>query len=155
SPNSETGVTIQYPGTGRADLRFNGSVLKLVANTDSIPPDTNGIAIDTSGNVGIGITPPTARLDVRAVNSSTAVHGVASLSDGYGAILDASTGSQPRGIWARSKLEAACANCRAGVFDGSVDVNGTLRKSANLFRIDHPLDPANKYLSHSVVEAPV
>lgn len=33
-------------------------------------------------------------------------------------------------------------------------VNGTLYKSAGSFRIDHPLDPANKYLSHSFVESP-
>ena len=42
----------------------------------------------------------------------------------------------------------------AGVFFGDVDVNGTLTKSAGAFRIDHPLDPANKYLSHSFVESP-
>jgi hypothetical protein len=42
----------------------------------------------------------------------------------------------------------------AGLFDGDVDVNGTLTKSGGSFRIDHPLDPANKYLSHSFVESP-
>ena len=42
----------------------------------------------------------------------------------------------------------------AGVFDGDVDVNGILFKSAGAFRIDHPLDPENKYLSHSFVESP-
>jgi hypothetical protein len=33
-------------------------------------------------------------------------------------------------------------------------VNGTLSKSAGSFKIDHPLDPANRYLSHSFVESP-
>jgi len=42
----------------------------------------------------------------------------------------------------------------AGVFDGNVDVNGTLSKNGGSFKIDHPLDPANKYLSHSFVESP-
>lgn len=42
----------------------------------------------------------------------------------------------------------------AGWFEGRVHVNGTLTKSAGTFRIDHPLDPANKYLSHSFVESP-
>jgi hypothetical protein len=42
----------------------------------------------------------------------------------------------------------------AGLFDGAVDVNGTLSKNAGSFKIDHPLDPANKYLSHSFVESP-
>ncbi len=42
----------------------------------------------------------------------------------------------------------------AAVFEGRVDVRGTLSKSAGSFKIDHPLDPANKYLSHSFVESP-
>jgi len=42
----------------------------------------------------------------------------------------------------------------AGYFGGNVYVNGTLSKSAGAFRIDHPLDPANKYLNHSFVESP-
>jgi hypothetical protein len=31
---------------------------------------------------------------------------------------------------------------------------GTLSKSAGSFKIDHPLDPTNKYLYHSFVESP-
>ena len=31
-------------------------------------------------------------------------------------------------------------------------MKGTLRKSQGAFEIDHPLDPANKYLEHSFVE---
>jgi hypothetical protein len=42
----------------------------------------------------------------------------------------------------------------AGWFDGSVRVNGTLSKSGGSFKIDHPQDPAGKYLSHSFVESP-
>jgi hypothetical protein len=41
----------------------------------------------------------------------------------------------------------------AGVFEGQVDVRGTFTKSIGQFKIDHPLDPANKYLSHSLVES--
>jgi hypothetical protein len=42
----------------------------------------------------------------------------------------------------------------AGVFNGDVVVNGNLSKSGGSFEIDHPLDPANKYLYHSFVESP-
>lgn len=42
----------------------------------------------------------------------------------------------------------------AGEFYGNVYVSGTLSKTAGSFKIDHPLDPANKYLSHSFVESP-
>jgi trimeric autotransporter adhesin len=36
----------------------------------------------------------------------------------------------------------------------NVDVLGTLSKGGGSFKIDHPLDPANKYLYHSFVESP-
>jgi hypothetical protein len=42
----------------------------------------------------------------------------------------------------------------AGFFSGNVQVLGTLSKSGGSFKIDHPLDPENKYLSHSFVESP-
>ncbi len=48
----------------------------------------------------------------------------------------------------------------AGYFDGSVQVtgnlhvDGTLSKGGGSFKIDHPLDPAHKYLYHSFVESP-
>ncbi|NQX33468.1 hypothetical protein [Herbiconiux sp. VKM Ac-2851] len=37
---------------------------------------------------------------------------------------------------------------------GNARVTGTLSKSAGSFQIDHPLDPDNKWLSHSFVESP-
>ncbi len=42
----------------------------------------------------------------------------------------------------------------AGWFDGKVKVTGTLTKGGGAFKIDHPLDPENKYLYHSFVESP-
>ena len=37
---------------------------------------------------------------------------------------------------------------------GSLGVTGILSKGGGSFKIDHPLDPENKYLSHSFVESP-
>lgn len=42
----------------------------------------------------------------------------------------------------------------AGSFNGNVQINGNLSKSSGTFKIDHPQDPANKYLLHSFVESP-
>jgi hypothetical protein len=42
----------------------------------------------------------------------------------------------------------------AGYFDGDVYVSGTINKGAVGFKIDHPLDPENRYLYHSGVESP-
>lgn len=43
---------------------------------------------------------------------------------------------------------------RSGFFEDTFEVLGTLKKTSGTFRIDHPLDPANKYLDHSFVESP-
>jgi hypothetical protein len=42
----------------------------------------------------------------------------------------------------------------AGLFHGDVVVSGTLSAGAKNFKIDHPLDPENKYLNHTSVESP-
>ncbi|MCX6198943.1 MAG: hypothetical protein NTY88_06945 [Bacteroidetes bacterium] len=56
--------------------------------------------------------------------------------------------------------DATCATCvqgttnQAGQFIGDVDVAGNLTKTTGTFKIDHPMDPANKFLIHSFVESP-
>ena len=45
-------------------------------------------------------------------------------------------------------------NDYAPVLDGKVKITGNLEKAGGSFKIDHPLDPANKYLCHSFVESP-
>jgi hypothetical protein len=45
-------------------------------------------------------------------------------------------------------------NRYAAILDGRVSIFGPLEKPAGSFKIDHPLDPANKYLHHSFVESP-
>ncbi|HKP12573.1 MAG TPA: hypothetical protein VJZ91_10700, partial [Blastocatellia bacterium] len=42
----------------------------------------------------------------------------------------------------------------AGDFQGDVAISGNLSKGGGSFKIDHPLDPENKYLYHSFVESP-
>ena len=59
------------------------------------------------------------------------------------------------GIFARAAVpDGDLNNPYAGEFDGNVLVFGNLAKLAGSFKIDHPLDPANKYLYHSFVESP-
>jgi len=40
------------------------------------------------------------------------------------------------------------------LLESNVNVTGTLSKAGGSFKIDHPLDPENKYLYHSFVESP-
>ncbi len=56
TPNGETGMST-FVGSGRSDIRFDGSELKLVVGGVGGPPSaTNGIRIDTFGKVQIGPT---------------------------------------------------------------------------------------------------
>ena len=48
--------------------------------------------------------------------------------------------------------KAACTY--AAILNGKVKITGNLEKAGGSFKIDHPLDPANKYLCHSFVESP-
>lgn len=41
----------------------------------------------------------------------------------------------------------------AATFQGDVMVNGTLNAWVKMFKIDHPLDPANRYLNHVSIES--
>jgi hypothetical protein len=41
----------------------------------------------------------------------------------------------------------------AGVFDGDISVRGKIFAGTKDFKVDHPLDPANKYLLHASVES--
>ncbi|HMG36918.1 MAG TPA: hypothetical protein VKM94_23510 [Blastocatellia bacterium] len=50
--------------------------------------------------------------------------------------------------------QAGATQGTAAQFNGDVEINGNLSKSGGSFKIDHPLDPANKYLYHSFVESP-
>jgi hypothetical protein len=59
------------------------------------------------------------------------------------------------GIVASSKSYAGYdATPYAGYFDGDVHVTGNISKAGGSFKIDDPIDPENKYLSHSFVESP-
>jgi hypothetical protein len=63
TPSFETGITII--GDARADVRFDGATLKLLAGPAGGPPGPErGVAVHTSGNVGVGTTSPQAKLHV-------------------------------------------------------------------------------------------
>jgi len=71
------------------------------------------------------------------------VHGVSTKAAGVAGHSE--TGP---GVWGFSKRASA------GHFQGNVVVTGNLQKGGGSFKIDHPLYPDTKYLSHSFVESP-
>lgn len=58
------------------------------------------------------------------------------------------------GLYANAGNPGGGVTSRAAVLAGNVDVYGLLTKGGGSFKIDHPLDPENKYLYHSFVESP-
>ncbi len=111
---------------------------------------TRGLFVDASQRVGVGTKNPDSRVHAVAHldYGGTGVHGYSNAYDGNGVIGKADGPNVPYGVWGISP------NGYAGYFDGSVHIQGNLTKLSGSFRIDHPLDPENKYLSHSFVESP-
>lgn len=119
-------------GSSSALTDFNGSgVAGLIFNADS---ESVGIYGSTSS------THP----------NSAAVFGQAVANGGSKALWGIATGENTIAI----EGQGAGAGSLAGRFYGNVQVSGSLSKGGGSFRIDHPLDPENKYLYHSFVESP-
>ena len=122
----------------------------------------NGIGIygSTSGSTGIGVLG----------YGNVGVKGVSASIDGSGAGVYAQGRVGSSGLYASSDnlgwavnaynvgtgtgVLAGSAQGKAAWFNGDVQVDGNLSKQGGSFKIDHPLDPANKYLYHSFVESP-
>ncbi len=85
----------------------------------------------------------------------TGVYGYISTSSGTGTNRGvygyAYGGSSNYGVYG---VASGGATNYAGYFSGNAHVTGTLSKGGGAFKIDHPLDPENKYLLHSFVESP-
>jgi hypothetical protein len=93
APNGESGMGII--GANRADVRFDGSTLKLVAGAGTAPPSpTSGIAISTAGDVGIGAATPGAKLHAETSQSfRAAVYGNATGVGGVGVYAQGASGA--------------------------------------------------------------
>src|ERR1051326_7633507 len=102
-----------------------------------IDGDDDGVGYGVSGKSSSGN-------GVYGVSSSgNAVYAVSSTS--YGVI---GIGDNLGGLYGQSS------SGYAAILNGKVKITGNLEKAGGSFKIDHPLDPANKYLCHSFVESP-
>jgi trimeric autotransporter adhesin len=138
---------------------------------------TSDLTILANGNVGINTTSPKAQLDVEgtgnAIYSSTSsfggagiqayhtgtngfgTYGLGSAATDTGAYGGASGGTSSYGVW--GDCYSACASdsaSYAGYFSGNMHVNGSLTVGGvKNFKIDHPTEPATKYLFHASIES--
>ncbi len=163
---NKSGGQITVIGAG-ADVAVDGLQNATAIGAGAVVGASKAIVLGGTGssavNVGIGTSTPAYTLDVKdsglgggGIAASTtvaghpAISGVSYATSGLangGYFLSESSGGA--GI-----VAANTAGGSAAQFQGNVSITGTLTKGGGSFKIDDPIDPANKYLSHSFVESP-
>jgi hypothetical protein len=141
--NQATGVEAFGWGAGLAATGYSSTAVGVQGVADGLTGiGVFGLSGGASANAMYG----------RATGQyGTRVYGEGQGSAGHGVVGVATAASgNAAGVYGTASDSSAY----AGYFEGKVSVVGTLSKSAGSFRIDHPLDPANKILQHSFVESP-
>jgi hypothetical protein len=154
--NNLTGLGNVFLGY-KAGYNETGSNKLYIDNSDTSFPliwgDFSTDELRFNGNVGIGITP----------NSTYGVNVDESIVGGH--FQGRSTGTYSRGVRGYAIggtstnygvygfASGTGATNYAGYFSGDINVTGTVVKSSDEVKIDHPFDPENKTLSHSTVSS--
>ncbi len=162
--NLESGIVIKA-STGRVGIGTNepgDNQLQVKRNNSYFGPNYSSIlgyrfGGGVAGNGGTGWSESTIDAAVKGSsfygnNYTAAVAGFNYLDyNNSTGILSADYGGN---YAAKLTFRDGAGNIFAGHFTGNVTVTGTLAKGGGTFKIDHPLDPENKYLYHSFVESP-
>lgn len=155
---SGSAFVVDNNGSGQAaEFRSNSTFATIYASNSG----TGGtFRADTSssgqGSAITGYNYGTDRYaaEFELVNSTNPRAAIYARTAGNGQAIDAEVNSNTNGDALFARTTSSSASSFAGIFVGNVSISGNLAKSSGSFKIDHPLDPANKYLSHSFVESP-
>jgi len=151
------GIGTGFNGNGVHGIANVGESAIGVAGDSSFGVGVYGVGTHGTGTVGtsfdgVGVVGKSSQgIGIHGMGTAAGadgVRGTADGSNGNGVHGIANNGSGAYGVYGEST------SGYAGYFGGNVRIIGTLSKTAGSFLIDHPLDPANKYLSHSFVESP-
>jgi hypothetical protein len=138
-----TGSAYGVYGAGPTGVVGNGTTYGVIGTTTD--PNADGVRGD-GGQWGVhGVNGRSA--GVRGDAGYVGVWGQAGTYGVYGYTTGTTSGSF--GV-----MGQATGSAWALYGIGNVGVQGTLSKLAGSFRIDHPLDPERRWLSHSFVESP-
>jgi hypothetical protein len=130
-------------GTGVAGVSNNGTGVEGTTTGDG----QSGVAGTDEGTRGGTGVSGTSASGSGVSGTSTAGYGVYGTSAGGYGVYGYSTDGI--GVYALTN-----GNGTALLAGGNAQVTGSLSKGGGSFKIDHPLDPARKYLYHSFVESP-
>ncbi len=132
------------PGAGGTGVIGSGDTYGVVgttanANTDAVRGDGGQYAVHGVNGRTAGVRGDSGYVGAWGQATSYGVYGLATdtVNQTYGVYGQASNGAS-FGVWSQ----------------GNMHVAGTLSKTAGAFKIDHPLDPEGRWLSHSFVESP-
>jgi hypothetical protein len=171
--NAQAALDAQTNGTGFAVQGIASG--KGTAAAFRISSASNAKTVLVARTVGTGsaglfettnIDNPSPVVLIRAVGTGPAIHAITNNDGDFvesvgtfeavhngNAVFASANGSSYYGIRARGKPGAGLFEGDVQVF-GNLKVSGTVTKGGGAFKIDHPLDPEHKYLSHSFVESP-
>ncbi len=154
-----------YASTGTlTNATAVGSLAEVGESNALVLGSINGVNQATaSTNVGIGTTTPQYTLHVidhgpggiygfSNIIGNSAVYGQNTATSGSGTNGGTFYTASPAGAAVVGVNQAS--DSVAAYFGGNVTITGNLSKGSGSFKIDDPLDPANKYLYHSFVESP-
>ncbi|MEW6367678.1 MAG: hypothetical protein AB1714_23855 [Acidobacteriota bacterium] len=148
------GGSVQSLNGLKGKLNLAGGLGTSIAKTNRKTLTITGLTFPYSAPVSTTLPSFQVTNNVPAGHSSIAIKAEVK---GYGTAIDATDNTGlPSGCALRAYSGcgyALDAWGNVGVY-GNVDLSGTLSKGAGSFKIDHPLDPENKYLYHSFVESP-
>lgn len=181
-PNSAPAVYAKNNGLGSALYAESGNGVYVVL--DSTGLETNGKSLFSGPvdmNANLNVSAPVNVSSNVVINGNLNVNGssaslsnmstgnasIASLTVTGSSILNGSTNMNGNAyiagqlsvnsissVFGMAVNGGTNINSNNSNINGNLNVSGTLSKASGSFKIDHPLDPENKYLYHSFVESP-
>lgn len=167
--NAGEAVEARTNGTGNAGLFV---IDNAASNTPALQATTNG----SGGQAILGTATGSSSIGVKGTGLSAGVRGESSTTNGAGVYGFSGAGGNgggsgtPAGVRGDASapgvaggaffnnqgtgVYAQSTSGTAGFFSGNVTITGALQVNGlKNFKIDHPLDPANKYLIHAAIES--
>jgi hypothetical protein len=149
-------------GTGHAAHFRRTSITSSTAAVlvEQLSPGSNAFGVHS---ILVSTNPGGFAAALRGQNNGTGGNGIGvwGTHGGTGWGVYGTTAGAGRGVYGTSSgaggagvYGAGFSGANAATFSGNVSVTGSISKGSGTFKIDHPLDPANAYLSHAFVESP-